>query len=129
MSSSSKPRLQAYKAGGALKPYSFVKWGSSKEYVVQCGANEKPMGIYQGDKDAAAEDGVEVALPGGGAKLKVSEIVNLGTGITCTASEGKGEEADAAGEWVGAVAYENAEADGDIIGVEVMIYPAYASEA
>ena len=60
-------------------------------------------------------------------ELKVSEAVALGKMITCGAA-GKGEVADAAGEWVGAIAYEIGAADNDVIGVEVTGFEAHSSD-
>lgn len=128
MAASSEPRIVSFTAGEDLssKEYHFVKFGSSKSEVVAAGANERAIGIVQN----AAENGevAEVALPGGGGKLKVSGAVSLGKMLTST-SAGKGEVADAAGEWVAAIAYESADADGDVIGVEVTGFTAHASDA
>lgn len=125
--SCSQKRIKTFKAGTALKAFTFVKFGADNETVVQCGANERCIGIFQGGEDAVIGDHVEIALPGGGAFLKVSEAVGLGKLITSTAT-GAGEVADAAGEFCGAVAYE-AGVENDVICVEVALINATASDA
>lgn len=128
MASSSSPRIASFVASADLSSlqYTFVKFGSTRDKVAACGANERAIGILQNAPTSGQE--AEVALPGGGAKLKVSEAVSLGKMLTST-SGGKGEVADAAGEWVGAIAYEAGAADGDVIGVEVTGFQAHASDA
>lgn len=118
MAVKSQPRLRNYKAGGAIRPFRFVKWGSDNETMLECDANEKSMGIYQGEETLASGDFGEVALPGGGGLLEVSETVALGKFLTPTA-DGEGEVVDAANELYGAIAYESGVA-GDVIGVEVI---------
>lgn len=126
MASCSAPRLRTYQASGALKAFSFVKFSSG--LVAQCGANERAIGIYMGEEDAADGDFVEVALPGGGGKLKINESVSEGKMLTSVVTTGYGEVADAAGEWVGAVAYQSG-VQNDVIGVEVTGFQAVASDA
>lgn len=127
MAAHSEPRIYGYTAGEDLssKQYHFVKFGADKETVLGAGANERAIGVLMN----APENGeqAEVALPGGGAKLKVAESVSLGKMLTSTAAS-KGEVADAAGEWIGAVAYEDGSSD-DIVGVEVTGFQAHASDA
>ena len=128
MASSSTPRIVTYIAAADLSALknTFVKFGATRDKVDACGANERAIGILQNDPDNG--EVAEVALPGGGAKLKVSEAVALGKMLTSTAA-GKGEVADAAGEWVGAIAYEIGAADNDVIGVEVTGFEAHSSDA
>ncbi len=127
MAVSSTPKTYTFKASGAITNHTFVKFGATKGLVVQCGANERAIGIYNGEADASDGDMVEICLPGGGALLKVSETVALGKLLTSTAA-GLGEVADAAGEWCGALAYEDGVAN-DVIGVEVIATQAQASDA
>lgn len=117
MSNSSTPRLKTYKAEGAIRPYRFVKFGSAEGGMLECDANEKAIGVYQGEETLASGDFGDVALPGGGALLQVSETVVRGKRLTPTA-DGEGEVVDAAGEEFGAVAYQDGAAD-DILYVEV----------
>jgi hypothetical protein len=127
MSTSSDPKMKTYKAEGAILPYTFVKWGTAEGGMLACGANEKPCGIYQGEDTLASGEFGDVALMGGGALLKISETITRGKYLTSTAS-GQGEVADAADEPVGAIAFEDGVAD-DIIGVEVTLFDAQASDA
>lgn len=117
MSVHSQPRLRAFKSEGVIRPYRFVKWGTANDQMLECDANEKPMGIYQGEDTLAAGDFGDVAIQGGGALLEVSETAAKGKFLTPTA-DGEGEVVDAANEYYGAIAQESAVA-GDIVGVEV----------
>lgn len=127
MASRSQARIKTFKAGADLsaKQYTFVKFGSDDKTVVSCAANERAIGILQ--NDPVSGGAAEVALPGGGALLKVSESVALGKLLTSTAA-GLGEVADAAGEWCGALAYKAGDAN-DVIAVEVIATQAQASDA
>lgn len=126
MASRSQARFKTFTAGEDLssKQYTFVKFGSDNETVLSCAANERAIGILQNDPTSGGA--AEVALPGGGANLKVSEAVSLGNLLTSTAA-GLGEVADAAGEWCGALAYDSGVAN-DVIYVEVIATQAQASE-
>ncbi len=128
MATSSEPRSQAYTAGEDLssKQYHFVKFGADDQTVLAAGLNERAIGILQNAPGSGER--ADVALQGGGSKLKVSEAVSPGKLLTPQA-DGKGEVVDAADEWHGAVAMETAAADGDIIGVEVVLGLASASDA
>ena len=118
MSVHSEPRLRTFVSEGVIRPYRFVKWGAAEGAMLECDGNEKPMGIYQGEDTLASGEFGEVALPGGGALLEVSETVTRGKFLTPTA-DGEGEVVDAANEYYGAVAYQDA-SSGDIIDVEVI---------
>ena len=118
MAVSSKPRLRNYKSEGVIRPYRAVKWGSVKGAMLECDANEKGMGIYQGEDTLAADDFGEVAIQGGGGLMEVSETVAMGKYLTPTA-DGIGEVVDAAGEFYNAIAEEDGVV-GDVIGVEVV---------
>ena len=119
MSVSSKPRLRSFKAEGTIRPYRLVKWGTADEQILECDANEKACGIYQGEETLSAGDFGEVAIQGGGALLQVSEACAKGKYLTPTA-DGEGEIVDAANEYYSAIAQEAASAANDIIGVEVI---------
>jgi hypothetical protein len=118
MSAISTPRLKTFKAAGVIRPYRYVKWSSVDGQMEECDANEKAIGIYQGEDTLAAGDFGEVALPGGGGLLKAGEAIAAGKLVTSDA-DGQGEVVDAAGEFYGAVAYEGA-ASGDVFYVEVV---------
>ena len=125
--SHSKPRLYSFKAGADLSAlqYTFVKFGSAKDTVAACGANERAIGILM--NAPASGERAEVALPGGGAYLKINETVALGKLLTST-SGGLGEVADGADEWCGAIAYQDG-VQNDVIAVEVLAQHASASDA
>jgi len=128
MSTISKPRLKTYKAEGVIRPFRFVKFGTAEGQMLECDANEKAIGVYQGSGSLASGDFGEVALPGGGALLQVSETVTRGKRLTATA-DGEGEVVDAAGEDYGAVAYQDGAAD-DVIYAELCVATeAVASDA
>lgn len=118
MAVSSEPRLRTFKAEGVIRPYRQVKWGTANDQMLECDANEKSMGIYQGEETLAAGDFGETAIQGGGGLLEVSETVAAGKYLTPTA-DGIGEVVDAAGEAYNAIAQESGVV-GDIIGVEVI---------
>lgn len=127
MSVSRKQRIETYKAEGNLSSdqYKFVKRGTKDGTVVLAGANDKTVGILQNEP----EDGLpaEVAMPAGGALLKISETVARGKQLTPTAL-GLGEVVDMAGENVGAIADVSGVAN-DVIGVEVTNMQAHVSDA
>ena len=114
----SEPRLRTFKSEGVIRPYRYIKWGAAAGGMLECDANEKSMGIYQGEDTLASGDFGDVAIQGGGGLLEVSETVAVGKFLTPTA-DGEGEVVDAAAEFYGAVAQEAGVA-GDIIGVEVI---------
>lgn len=123
-----EPKYVTFKAENALTAYSFVKFGTTKDLVDQCAGNGRAIGVYMGEgSDAAADDFVEIAIFGGGALLKCNEAVTLGQLITST-SAGLGEVVDAASEWVGAIAFEAADTQNDVIGVYVTGFDAYEAE-
>lgn len=122
-----QPNLKAFKAGADLsaKQYHFVKFDTTKDTVVACAGNERAIGILM-NKPIQGE-AAEVAIIGGGAKLKISEAVGLGKLLTSTAA-GQGEVADAAGEWCAALAFEDGVTN-DVIAVMVIATQAQASDA
>lgn len=114
----SKPRLKTFKAEGVIRPFRAVKWGATKDQMLECGANDKGMGIYQGEKTLAVDDFGDVALPGGGALMEISETLAAGKFLTPTAA-GLGEIVDLAGEMYNAISQESG-VNGDVIAVEVL---------
>lgn len=121
-----KPNLEGFIAETAVTKYTAVKYGSSRNQVVPCGNNERAIGVAMSDGSTAG-DHIEVARPGGGARLKVNEAIGLGKLITSTAGA-LGEIADAAGEWSFAMADEEATAQNDYIDVVVIACQAYATD-
>ncbi len=128
MAASTEPvNITVFKAGGTIRKFRFVTLSAAGE-VSESGANGRAIGISQNDSSVSSGELIEVALSGGGAKLEVGEACAQGKLLTST-STGKGEIADAAGEWVGAIAFEAGAADGDVIGVRVAQFAAHATDA
>lgn len=127
MGSHSPARIQSFLAQIDLSAlqYRFMTSGTANNQVTTAGANAKTVGILLNKPEAAQF--AEIALPGGGAKLKISETVARLKYLTST-STGLGEVADASGEHVGAVAAENGVAN-DVIAVEVVAFEAASSDA
>ena len=126
MSSTSAPKIKAFTAGGVIPEFTFVKFGADKQTIVACGLNERAIGIAQNRGGSILGDTVEVALPFGGAKLKLTGVTALGKMLT-SAADGKGYVPAAGGLWVAAVAYEDGVA-GDIAFVMVTGFPSAASD-
>ena len=118
MSAHSEPRLYAFFAEADLsaKQFTFVKFGAADNGVVNSGAGEAIDGIMQ-DAPATGEAGA-VALPGGGAKLKLGGTVTRGQFIKSGAA-GVGVAATANLEIYGAKAMASG-VSGDVIPVEVV---------
>lgn len=121
MGSNFDSKIGTFKAGADLsaKQYTFVKFGAAEDTVINCGADELPCGILMnapGNGELA-----EVALPGGGAKIKsVGGAITRG-GLIKSGAAGVGlaRAAVVAESFYGAIAMETA-ADGDIISCMVM---------
>lgn len=126
--SMSEPRLEGRLAAEDLsaKQYHFVKPDSTDpSKVVLCdSAGEKCLGILMNKPESGQM--AEIALPGGGGKIKLDEAVAILQYITPSAA-GQGEVADAAGEHVGAIAKEVG-ADADVIDVDVVAFEAFNSD-
>lgn len=132
MAASFKPNAKSYKANGAIKANSFVKLDTSSTNtknpgIVAAGAGDAILGVSLNDSDAASGDEVEVGLPGGGARLKISGTVLLNQSIKAT-TNGYGIVTTTAGDKVGAMAIEGGLAN-DIIGVHVIRGEKYSSDA
>ncbi len=118
MSSCHEPNVKGFIAGEDLS-------AKHDKLVMLCGANERAIGVLMNAPDSG--QGAEVALIGGGAKLKISETVALGKLLTSTGT-GFGEVADASGEWVAALAIQDG-VENDVISVLVVAMQAQASDA
>jgi len=116
-----------FKAAADLSDYQFHFVKISADHTVNlCGANERAIGILQNEPDAANESATVRVL--GVSKLVAGEGIAVGKMIT-SKSDGHGEVADAASEWVGALALKAASDSGDIIEVLVTHFDAYESDA
>jgi hypothetical protein len=78
MSSYAAPNLLSFKAGAAIPQGSVVKPGADNQHVLKAAAaTDKAFGIAQ-NAATTAEDLVEVALPGGGAKALAGGTISFG---------------------------------------------------
>lgn len=126
MASSFQPNVRTYKAGGVIAANRFVKYGADKNHVVQCGAGDHAIGISLGAA-TAAENEIEIGLPGGGAKLDIAGTVGLGKKLKSD-SNGKGIYVTTAADWVGALSVEDG-VSGDTIGVHVVVFETSGAES
>jgi len=127
MASTKKPDILVLKAGAAISKGMAVKFGADFKHVVKsAAATDKSIGIAQNDA-ANAEDPVEVALPGGGAKGLCQTTVAAGK-MLVSHTDGKLKPVAAANDRVIAVAMQDGVAD-DIIDTIVLIGQATATES
>lgn len=119
MSSYHKSNMKTFKAGADLsaKQYHFMKIGTNDDEVIIAGAGQNTIGVLM--NAPVSGEPAEIAMPGGGALLKLDEAVSALDLLTATSS-GQGEQVDAADEAVSAMAIEGG-ADGDVIEVAVSI--------
>lgn len=86
MSSYAEPKCLSFKAAGAIPKGSAVKAGADNAHVAKAtAATDKIIGIALNDA-AAAEDVVEVGLPGGGAAGLAGGTIAFGDLLTSNAS-------------------------------------------
>lgn len=105
--------------------YRFMK-PSTESAVAKCGAGERPIGVQMNVPSSNTGSQLEVAMPGGGAKLKLAGTVALGQLIKSDA-DGKGVVVAGAGEEYGARALK-AGVSGDVIPVDVITGTSHATE-
>ena len=126
MSSHSPSRILTFKAGGAIAKGKAVKFGADREHVVVgAGNTDACFGIAQ-NAAVSAEDAVEVAIQGGGAKALAKETITAGKLLVSNA-DGALEQTNADGDRVVAMAMEDAVV-GDIFAVEVVVCLATAAD-
>lgn len=117
MASHSEPRIETFKADAALAKGKAVKFGSDNEHVAVGAANsDLCFGLVQ-SVSLAAEDVVEVAISGGGAKGLLGETVLAGQPLV-SHTDGSLVLPNALGDKIVAWAMEGGLA-GDLVGVEV----------
>lgn len=117
MSAFTDPRLLSFEAGAAIVKFRFVKFNSADDTVIQSSAvTDAHLGIAMCDADAAG-DTVEVALPGGGAKLELS--ATIARGVVVASTTGGLGKTPASSDTVGAQLHESG-VSGDIVGVHVI---------
>lgn len=119
MASSSTPRISSFLAAAAIAKGVAVKAGADKSHVAICSAKtDKSIGIVQ-NAGTAAEDVLEVALQGGGAKALLGGTVSFGDLLAPT-TDGSLIATTTANDRVIAMAMEDGVV-GDLIGVEVLV--------
>lgn len=128
MPSTSERRLQTFRSDAALGYGVAVKIGSDSQHVaLVTAATDKAIGITQNTTDAA-EQAMEVALPGGGAKARAGGTIAAGDELGFDASTGKMVKVASASDRVIAIAMESA-VDGDYFAVEVTAHKAVGTQA
>lgn len=116
-----QPEMMTFRSPTDLsaRQFCFVKMGSNNDEVVLCTvAGEIAVGVLM--NNPVAGELAEVALFGGGAKVKCSGTIARGAQISVTVTTGQGKAALAT-EQVVALALESAVA-GDIIPVQLLTY-------
>lgn len=127
MASSTKPIIVAAKADAAISKGMAVKKGTDDQHVAKGSANtSKCIGIAQ-NTVTTAEDVVEYAVPGGGAKGLLSETVAQGN-LLVSHTDGSLALANASGDRVIAMAMQDGVV-GDLIDVLVIVAVATAVES
>jgi len=127
MSSIFSPRIGTFKASAAITKGAAVKIGADNEHVTECSATtDKSIGIAAGDA-AAAEDVIEVYLPGGGGKALAQTAIAAGKLLT-SHTDGSLKPIAAANDRVIAMAMEDAVAN-DLFAVEVLVAQGTATES
>lgn len=114
MASSSKPTIQAFKAGADLSAHKFklVKL-SDKETIALCGDGERAIGVLM--NAPAQGETAEVAIHGG-AMVKVASNATLGASVQSGAS-GVGADAGAAKWCIGV--FTDSGVSGDVVSIEI----------
>lgn len=127
MASYSSPKLVTFLADGAIALGKAVKIGTDKKHVAVCtSTTDKPIGIIQ-TAATAAEDTVEVAVIGGGAKALCQTTVAAGK-LLVSHTDGALKPIATAGDHLVCKAMEDGVA-ADIIGVEICYGHAYTTES
>lgn len=79
MASYPTPNVMSYRADGAIAQGKAVKPGSDADHGVVASANtDRCIGINMSSDVTAAEDDMEIAMPGGGALALLAEAVSAG---------------------------------------------------
>lgn len=119
MASTREPMIETYLADGVIAKGSAVKAGTDKSHVAIGAANtDRCLGIAQ-SASAAAEEEIEVAGPGGGAKALLGETVVAGNDLV-SHTDGTLVKPNADGDEVIARALEGG-VSGDLISVDVVM--------
>lgn len=122
-----QPKVVSYLAGAAIPRGSAVKIGADKKHVICGSANTSPCIGIALNAATAAEDTVEVALPGGGAMALLNETVSAGNDLV-SHTDGKLALPNAEGDQLVARALEGG-ASGELVPVLVYLGTAHASQS
>ena len=129
MASYPDPKIKAFLANADLSSYKFcfVKIETDEQHINVCGTKgEQSVGILMNAPDAAGKI-AEVAIPGGGALLKLGGTVSAMEQIITSASA-TGIVPDAAGQAIMAQALDDGVL-GDVIAVNVVFAESYNAES
>lgn len=128
MAVSSTPRIVTFVAAASVAKGSAVKFSDSTgDFVIVGAANtDRCVGVAQNEATASGQL-VEVALPGGGAKGKLSETTSAGNDL-CSHTDGTLAIVNASGDQIIGIAMEDGVA-GDLINIEVYKAVASASQS
>jgi hypothetical protein len=121
-STQSEARHVSYLADGAILDGTAVKFGTDDEHVTPCSANtDEAIGLAHVTPGVtiAAEDCVEVFIPGGGGFAKCGETVTKGK-LLVPGAAAKLFQTNVAGDRVIAMALADGVVD-DVIPVEVLV--------
>ena len=102
MSSYRQPIIKTFNAGADLsaKQYKFVKFGSDNKTVVLAGAGEATVGILMNAPTSGQP--AEVALPGGGALIKLNGTLSALAEVKSDAN-GFAVAGAGSGDWTSAI--------------------------
>lgn len=126
MSSFSIPKTQVRKSDGVIAKGKVVKAGSDANHCAQCtGSTDKVIGIAQTSATAAEQD-VEIALPGGGGLALAQTTITDGA-LLVPHTDGGLKPIAASGNRLAAKAM-SAAVSGDLFPVEVIDGQAVATE-
>lgn len=124
MASILQPNIHTFTAGGTIVEGHAVKL-SADGTVVECTANtDKAIGVAQGSASSGGK--VEVAMPGGGGKVKLGEAVARGL-LLVPHTDGTLVKANASGDMVVAQLLEEG-ASGDLASANIMKMIATAAD-
>lgn len=126
MAAFTEPRVESLLSDEAIEVGRFVRAGSDNKHGALAEAGERPIGISMNAVTASGQV-LEVAKPGGGAKVKLGGTVSAGHFLKPTTG-GKAIKGAADGDLCFAQAQE-AGVDGDIIAVEVIPMHVAAAES
>jgi hypothetical protein len=127
MSSVIQRNVYTFKCDAALVQGQPVKLGTDSKHVAACTLNTERAIGFAVAATSAAEDFVEVAMIGGGAKALAGEAITAGKLLVPGAANGV-YQTNASGDAVCAVALEGA-ASGDIFSVAVVAAVATGADA